>query len=233
MTSWRTRRARSAPSAARSANSPRRCAPRARRRLVTLTQAMTSNTSTAANTASSAGRISRATSAWSEVTMSPAWSDAHGTRGMSARGVRAMAERSARAACEIDAGANAPDQTEVMSPFARLRRERRLVLERSPDVGVRRRNVLERRRHDADDEIRIVVERDASTDDGGIAAESAVPERVAQDHDSRSAVAIVGCREVAAANGSNAERTEVVRADGLSAQPFGFGAALRAPAPTA
>ncbi len=127
---------------------------------------------------------------------------------------------------EIDAGANAPDETEVMPPFARVRRERRFVLERPPDARAFRRNVLERRRHDADDDVRIVVERHAAPDDRGIAAESPVPERVAQDDDSRPAVAIVGRREVAAANGSNAERAEVVGADGLSAQPLGFGATL-------
>ena len=49
-------RERPAPSAARIANSPRRCAPRASSRFVTLTHAIASTRSTAPSTASSAGR---------------------------------------------------------------------------------------------------------------------------------------------------------------------------------
>ena len=70
--SCRVNRLRDAPRAARIANSPLRCAPRARSRLVTLTQAISSTRPTAPKTASSAGLTSRVTSLCSEFTSMPA-----------------------------------------------------------------------------------------------------------------------------------------------------------------
>ena len=69
--SWRSNRVRGAPSAARMANSLRRCAPRASSRLVTLTQAMINTKMTAPISASNAGLTPLVTSAWSEFTISP------------------------------------------------------------------------------------------------------------------------------------------------------------------
>ncbi len=67
--SWRSNRVRGAPSAARMANSLRRCAPRASSRLVTFTQAMSNTKMTAPINASNAGLTPLVTSAWSEFTI--------------------------------------------------------------------------------------------------------------------------------------------------------------------
>ena len=85
-----------APSAARIANSPRRCAPRASSRLVTFTHAMARTSVTAPSSARSAGLTARVTSCCSALTTSPCRSDAHGTRGNSGSGCAAIASSSDR-----------------------------------------------------------------------------------------------------------------------------------------
>jgi len=102
--SWRASRARRAPSAARTANSPPRCAPRASSRFVTFTHAITISSSTAPSTASSAGRDSRVTSAWSVFTRKPCPIVAHAGRGNSAIGFRAIDASSARIASNFAPG---------------------------------------------------------------------------------------------------------------------------------
>ena len=69
VSSCRIIRVRPAPSAARIANSPRRCAPRASSRFVTFTHAIRSTRITAPRTASNAGLTPRVTSSCSEAAM--------------------------------------------------------------------------------------------------------------------------------------------------------------------
>ena len=94
MSSWRISRLRPAPSAVRTANSPRRRTPRASSKLVTFTHAMTNTSRTAPTTASSAGFTPRVTSSCSEFTMNPCLWDSQGGLGNSSTGVRTIASSS-------------------------------------------------------------------------------------------------------------------------------------------
>ena len=84
----------------------------------------------------------------------------------------------------------APDDAQMVAPRPSL--SSHVVLQRRPDLGRGRQDILEAARHDADDQVAAVVELDLSADDGRIAAEAPPPERVAQDHDVGSVGTIVG-----------------------------------------
>ena len=51
------------------------------------------------------------------------------------------------------------------------------------------------RRHHADDDVRLAIERDRATDDGRVAGEPALPQRMAQHHDAIAAGLVVALHE--------------------------------------
>ena len=219
VSSWRTMRVRPAPSAARIANSPWRCTPRASRRFITFTQAMTSTRITAPSTAKRAGRTPRVISSWSGVSALDRMPE----------GLWMLHHERPRDAVQVLAGeleararAQPSDGVEVVAPRAPLGH---VVLERSPERRLGRRHVHEPGRHDADHHVAAVVERDRSSDDGGIAVEAAPPERIAQDHDRGSVQAVVGCAQFASERGRHAQHAEITRAHALPFEPLGLAAA--------
>jgi hypothetical protein len=71
----------------------------------------------------------------------------------------------------------------------------------------------EARRHHADHLVGHAVELDAAPDQGGVAGEAALPQRVAQHHDVRPAGAVFLGRDAAAEKGPRAEHREGARGD--------------------
>ncbi len=84
----------------------------------------------------------------------------------------------------------------------------RLEGEERPELRVAIREVKARRHH-ADDDVRGLVERDGASEDVGVGAEDALPERLAQNEWPRAAG--VGGQERPAEHGVHAERLEEVR----------------------
>ena len=82
---------------------------------------------------------------------------------------------------EVDARLHPRDRKDAGMPAAIVRQRRRPRPDRQEDIG--RLQQLEPRRQDADDRVRLVVERDRAADRGCIAAEPPAPQRVGQQHD--------------------------------------------------
>src|SRR3569623_245659 len=98
----------------------------------------------------------------------------------------------------------------MMSPLATLRRELQLVLQRSPQLSLRRQYILEPGRHASDDlEVR-VVETDASADDVPGTRVAPQQQRVAQKHDVGPVRIILLRREVASDARRDADRAKVI-----------------------
>jgi hypothetical protein len=108
-----------------------------------------------------------------------------------------MADRVDLARCLLDAhaGRQPRDRSQVMSPRSPLCE---VVLQRRPDQRLRRQHVVEPGRHDADDEVAVVIERDRLADDRAVGLETPFPEGIAQDHDAGAVEAIVRRSELAA-----------------------------------
>src|SRR4051812_14107578 len=99
--------------------------------------------------------------------------------------------------------------------IATLERERRpAFVAVLPEVEVRR--------HYADDFVWFAVGADDSSNDGGIAAELALPERVAQDHDAIQSALVFAGTEVAADLRCHAEHPEEIGGDAERDDQLGF-----------
>ena len=73
--------------------------------------------------------------------------------------------------------------------------------------------IIDARRHDADDRVRLVVETNRLADDVRSSAETSFPETVAQNGDPRRARALVARLEAAADRRRDAEHVEEIRVD--------------------
>jgi hypothetical protein len=109
-----------------------------------------------------------------------------------------------------DARPHPPDRAEEV-------RARRLQLpwrevERQPELRSSRPQ-RQLRRHDADDGVRLAVDRDSLPDDPRVGAEAAPPEAVTEHHHSGCAVGFVGPSESATEGWCDAQRLEVVGRD--------------------
>src|SRR5262245_56982791 len=103
-----------------------------------------------------------------------------------------------------------------MTPFPALGRERRVVLQKRPDLRRGSQNILEFARHHADNGIAVIVERDLSPYNRWIAAEAPPPHRVAEDHHVAAMEPVVSSSEVPSKRRRRAQRAEVARAHELS-----------------
>ena len=83
---------------------------------------------------------------------------------------------------------------------------------------------MERRSHHADHLVAAAVQLNRSTDDRGIGAEAALPQRVAQDDDARRPLrfALLGLGEAAAQKRRHAERVAQARGNACRSQPLGL-----------
>src|SRR5262249_38545811 len=83
-----------------------------------------------------------------------------------------------------DARPQPPHHAQVMSPLPALKWQRRVVLQKRPDLRRGEQDILERAWHYADDGKARVIERDLAADDRGVAAEAPAPQPVAEDRHS-------------------------------------------------
>ena len=97
-----------------------------------------------------------------------------------------------------------------------------IAVRRQPGLHwLRVKGKLERCRHDADDRRRLAVERDRPSDDSVAAAESPVPERLADHHRPRPVLHVIVGGQPAPAQRRNAERCEEVSGDRRDRERFG------------
>ena len=171
---------RPAPSAARTANSWRRAAPRASDRCATLAQAISMSSSTAPSTTSSGRRTSPTISSRRGRASSPhvtvVWLYA----------IRKRRSKARRDRLEVDPGllqrrrcAPSRDEAEVLVPallaaivLPGVRDPQLAAFAEEPDGSVRKAN---RGRHDADHGAQPAADGDAATDDAGVTAEPPHP----------------------------------------------------------
>src|SRR5262245_38018183 len=85
-------------------------------------------------------------------------------------------------------GPQAADGAKMMTPRPSLRH---VVLQRRPELRGGSQHVLERSRHDPDDDVAVIIEGDGATDDCSIGAEAPPPEVIAEDDHVRPAESIV------------------------------------------
>ncbi len=204
--SWLARRARPPPSAARTASSCCRAAPRATSRFATLTHAISSRKPTAPNSASSVSRTSSTRRSASRLARTL----------IAAVGVRIFAlERGsnrpqlAGRALDRDAGFQSSERIEpvVVAAIEQLAGARRGPHRGEDVVGP---DVLEVARHHADDRVRDVVELDRLADDRWIGAELRSPIGIAEDRQRRRVRPIVVIRESATDRRRDAEDPEEI-----------------------
>src|SRR5205085_4967811 len=116
----------------------------------------------------------------------------------------------------LDAGLHARDDVQVLDRPARVGRELfRLEGDGSPEVGRLPAELapeVEVGRHDADDRVRLAVERDVLVDDGQ-AREATMPEAVAEDYDLVASFRVLVAGEGSPFGGTSAERGEDVGRD--------------------
>jgi len=110
-----------------------------------------------------------------------------------------------------------------MAPLAAPERQRPVVLQWPPHVQDRHEAMLEERRHHADHDITVPVERDLPADDVRRRGEGAPPQPIAQDHDRWRIGHVVGVAQIAAQPRRHAEDPEVIRADRSAFEPFRSG----------
>ena len=204
MTSCLTRRARLAPSDARSASSPRRPIPRAINRPARFTHAMTSTVATTAIRSRSAGRPSLTRCSCSPDTKTP----------MSLSMAMLTSERRG------DDGHLGPERLEAdarLQPAVTLERARPdgagvggIDGQRGVGVGVHHADAKSPRR-DADDRVRPSRHRQPSSEHAGVAAKPPLPEAVAEDDDLFPARPRLRLREHTAQRGRHAEDTKELR----------------------
>src|SRR5947209_6124335 len=127
-------------------------------------------------------------------------------------------------ACAVERGAvtNARDHSEIVSPFRSLGWRDAFIPKGRPQFSGCPRNVLEMRRHDADDSILIAIERDAMTNDRSITAEPSAPQAVANQRDPFAARSILRGVEVTPERRHNSEGVEIAGAYTLTSQTFGL-----------
>ena len=102
--------------------------------------------------------------------------------------------------------------------------------ERDGRRGADLRHGLKRRRHDADDVVRLAVEGDGAADDRAVPGKPAAPQRVGENHHVFAAWSIFLGTKRPAQRGLHAEHREVVPRDGFAGQLLrraGFREALR------
>jgi hypothetical protein len=75
----------------------------------------------------------------------------------------------------VDACLEPANHAQMMTPLAAVIRQRRVVLQRRPDLGRGAQGIFKRGGHDADDRIERVVEADLFANDRGIRAKAAAP----------------------------------------------------------
>ncbi|HTW47689.1 MAG TPA: hypothetical protein VMD92_07065 [Acidobacteriaceae bacterium] len=120
---------------------------------------------------------------------------------------------------------HAAHQIQVISPFGALeicRQRLRVVVERRPDVRLRRQHVLKLVRHHADHRVAIAIERDGAAYDPAIAAEFSLPKPVAHDRDLRPVISVFGGKKVAAQPGRHTQHAQKARAHAFPVQPLGL-----------
>jgi hypothetical protein len=111
----------------------------------------------------------------------------------------------------------------VVAPLRPVERERRVVLQRRPQLGRRRGHVLEATRHHSDDGVRVPVQRDLTADDRAVAAEAPPPQPVADDRHLRAGGHVLGGEQVAPERRLHAQHAEVARAHALTVESLGLG----------
>src|SRR5262245_51767831 len=97
---------------------------------------------------------------------------------------------------------------------------RHVVLQRRPDLRIRRGNILEFRRHDPQDVVVLPIQSDVAADNRAIACETPAPECVAQDHNVRTVAEILIFAKVPAEYGPDAKHSEIAGTDALAMQPL-------------
>ena len=196
---------RPAPSAARTATSRPRAAPRDSSRFVRLTQAISSSAADAHSSRISAVRVLPAISSRRGVTITEC-----GPREVLRRHLQTQRLHGLPRVLQRDAGLEPRDDLRVVPGEVRPhpRRERR----RHPDVDVARGHEVEVPRHDADHFVGLVVQRDLASDDVGRAAEAALPQPVA-DHDDAHALVVLVLGEDAPEQRLHAEHAPEVPRD--------------------
>ena len=209
--SWRMRRPRSAPSAARSASSRSRRMSRASVRLATLAQAMSRTNPAVPSSRSSVGRARRPISSCSEATRTEKpWPDGYAC-GYWERSLAAIASNSVLAACDRLTGSESAEQGEHPSgaalPGGRVHAE---GAGRRRHVDVVLAGVLRHRREDADHGVDPVVHLEGAADDRRVPAELVHPVAVAQHEHRIGSRLILALAEGAPEVRSHAEHVEEV-----------------------
>ena len=220
VTSWRTILRRPAPSAARTASSRVRAVARASRRLATLAQQMSSTKPTTPRNSIDVTLRSLpiiVSCIGSSRTLRPAL-----VCGNSRERPSATACRSDCAAAMPTPGWSRPTTWSANAPRAR---GGRLVIDRMAHIdGVAQ--DLELLRDDADHGPQRAIQLDLTADDGRIAIEPRLPERLAQ-HDHVGALLVVRGKKRAARDRMDAEHVENARRDPLPGDGFGVAVGAR------
>ena len=125
-------------------------------------------------------------------------------------------------ACLFDrrAGAEASDHRHVVTS-PRVHDVARIVVERNPELRLRRWET-EIRRHDADNLPADAFELDRTADDGRVAAETLLPQRVAENHDLIPTGGVLAWIEASAQRGAYAENGEELRGHSCAGKPHGL-----------
>src|SRR5690348_8049035 len=117
----------------------------------------------------------------------------------------------------------------MVSPFRSAKRKGVVILQGSPDFRVGRDDILESRRHYADDGVAAgsvisaaCLECDRASDDVGICRKAAVPQTIADDKDIRAMNLIVLRLKVATLCRNNSKRAEVASGHPLPPEELGF-----------
>ena len=216
VSSCRMRRRRPAPSAARIAISDCRDAARASIRFATLAQAISSTRPTAPSSTSSAVRVS-------PMMCSRERRDREADVGIALGELRLQPSRDGRdvgrRAIRRYARLQPPDDLDVPGT-AVLHAEHLVVLDRRPQLHARR--VREAGGQNADDHVRLAVEREHAPDRRGAGAEPLLPELMTEQHDAGAARFVLLWAKRAPEDWLHAQHAEQARAHLSAVQPHRF-----------